>query len=202
MAADYCYLNIGRGKMIYNELPLDISTWDETCMQCFIKTNATLFHVFASRYVNDPDLIDDFLQEAYIKLWTHRKSIGKVASIHNYFFSILRNTILDKWAYFSQSEKNERNPENLDISSDETFMQHLIEAESANLIAQAIQKLSLQSQQVIKMTIDGKSMQEIANALQLTVNSVKTVKYRAIKRLSELLSKDDFLLLLFLIFIR
>ncbi|WP_044265268.1 RNA polymerase sigma factor [Bacteroides timonensis] len=189
-------------KMTYSELPLDISTWDETCMQCFIKTNAALFHVFASRYVDDSCLIDDFLQEAYIKLWTRRKSIGKVTSIHNYFYSILRNTILDKWAYFFQSEKSERNPEHLDISSDETFMQHLIEAESANLIAQAIQKLSPQSQQVIEMTIDGKSMQEIADALQLTVNSVKTVKYRAIKRLSALLSKEDFLLLLVLVFIR
>lgn len=188
--------------MIYSELPLDVSTWDESCMQCFIKANAALFHVFTSRYVDDPDLIDDFLQEAYIKLWTRRKSIGKVTHLHNYFLSILRNTILDKWTYFSQSEKDERNPEHLDISSDETFMQHLVEAESASLIAQAIQKLSPQSQQVIKMTIDGKSMQEIADTLRLTVNSVKTVKYRAIKRLSGLLSKEDFLLLLFFIFIR
>lgn len=171
-------------------------------MQCFIKTNSSLFHVFASRYVDDTDLIDDFLQEAYIKLWTRRKSIGKVISIQNYFFSILRNTILDKWSYFSQSEKDERNPEHLDISSDETFMQHLIEAESAKLIAEAIQKLSPQSRQVIQMTIEGKRMQEIADALHLSVNSVKTVKYRAIKRLSGLLSKEDFLLLLLLFFLR
>lgn len=187
--------------MTYSELPLDISTWDETCMQCFIKTNSARFHIFASRYVNDPDLIDDFLQEAYIRLWSHRKKIGKVTSIHSYFLTILRNTILDKWTYFSQNEKNERNPELLDIPSDETFMQHLIEAESANLIAQAIQKLSPQSQQVIQMTIDGKSMQEIADTLDLTVNSVKTVKYRAIKRLSELLPKEDFLSLLLLLFL-
>lgn len=187
--------------MTYSELPLDISTWDETSMQCFIKAYSARFHVFASRYVNDPELIDDFLQEAYIKLWSHRKKIGKVTSIQNYFLTILRNTILDKWTYFSQSEKDKRNPEHLDISSDETFMQHLIEAESADLIAQAIRKLSPQSQQVIRMTIDGNSMQEIADTLQLTVNSVKTVKYRAIKRLSELLSKEDFLLVLFLILI-
>lgn len=196
---NYGCLGIWTRKMIYSELPLDISIWDETHMQRFIKENAAMFHIFASRFVNDPTIIDDFLQEAYIKLWSRRKTIGKVKSIHNYFFSILRNTILDNYTFFSQSDKDRMNPEHLNISSDETFIQHLIEAESANLIAQAIQKLSPQSQQVILMTIDGKSMQEIADTLQLTVNSVKTVKYRAIKRLSNLLSKEDFLLLLVLL---
>lgn len=61
-----------------NELPSDLSIWDERCMKIFIETNSALFRVFASRYVKDIDIIDDFLQEAYIKLWTHRKSIGEV----------------------------------------------------------------------------------------------------------------------------
>ncbi len=51
-----------------NELPSDLSIWDERCMKIFIETNSALFRVFASRYVKDIDIIDDFLQEAYIKL--------------------------------------------------------------------------------------------------------------------------------------
>ena len=43
------------------------------------------------------------------------------------------------------------------------------------------------------------SLPEIADALGLSLNTVRTVKYRALKRLSDLLSKDDFLLLLFLL---
>lgn len=44
------------------------------------------------------------------------------------------------------------------------------------MIAQAIMKLSPQSQQVILMSIEGKSMKEIAEDLDITVNTVKTVK--------------------------
>ncbi len=175
------------------DLPLDLSLWDEACMQTFIEQNAALFHVFASRYVEDEAAIDDFLQEAYIKLWTHRKSIGQVSSLRNYFYTILRNTIVDHWNFQSSPANRSLDEEEyLNISSNDTFIRHIIEAESSRLIAEAIGKLSPQSQQVIGLTIEGKSMTEIAETLDVSVNTVKTVKYRAIERLSELLSKDDF----------
>ncbi len=173
------------------ELPIDISTWDEQCMRRFIQQNAPLFHVFARRYVDDAQTIDDFLQEAYIKLWTNRKRIGKVSSVNNYFYTILRNVILDNWSYISHSGGLD-DEAYLDISSNETFIRHIIEAESSRLIAEAIGKLSPQSRKVIGLTLEGKTMPEIAEALQLSVNTVKTVKYRAVERLSELLSKEDF----------
>ena len=46
------------------------------------------------------------------------------------------------------------------------------------------------------MELDGKSLDEIAKALELSVNTVKTVRYRMLKRLAELLSPDDFRMLL------
>lgn len=84
----------------------------------------------------------------------------------------------------------------MNISDENTFLQNIIEVEASNMIAQAIMKLSPQSQQVILMSIEGKSMKEIAEDLDITVNTVKTVKYRAIERLAGLLSKEDFVCLL------
>ena len=181
------------------ELPLNLADWDEHCMQEFIEENSSSFYLFASRYVDDKEVIDDFLQEAYIKLWTHRKTIGTVKSPRNYFFTIIRNVILDKWAYLQQSNHEKNMEESLNISSNETFIENIIEAESSLLIAKAIEKLSPQSQQVILMTMKGNNMNEIAETLHVTINTVKTVKYRALKQLSELLSKEDFLLFLFFI---
>lgn len=62
------------------------------------------------------------------------------------------------------------------------------------MIARAIMKLSPQSQRVILMGLDGESMKDIAKELNVTLNTVKTIKYRALERLSEWLSRDDFLL--------
>lgn len=179
------------------ELPSNLADWDEHCMRDFIEQNSSSFYVFASRYVDDKETINDFLQEAYIKLWTHRKTIGTVKSPRNYFFTIIRNVILDNWTYFQQSNQEKDTQAYLNVASNETFIEHIIETESSYFIAQAIQKLSPQSQQVILMTMQENSMNEIAEALHITVNTVKTVKYRALKLLSERLTKEDFLLLLF-----
>ena len=174
----------------------DISRWDAKCMSAFIQENAAVLRVFASRYIHDTDVIDDILQEAYIKLWTNRAKIGVVTSPRNYFFSIIKHTILDHKNVFLRKgvecdlEKCEQ------IADEDSFLQDLLEVETANIIAQAIMKLSPQSQQVILMSLDGENMKDIAKELDVTVNTVKTVKYRALERLSELLSKDDLLLIL------
>lgn len=185
---------------MHKELPLDISTWDEQCMQQFIEENASLFHIFVSQYINDSDSIDDFLQEAYIRLWTQRKNIGKVSCVRNYFYSIVYHIIVDKHQTFSFAEKTPLDDKGIkDIPEEESFTRNIIKAESSRMIAEAIEKLSPQSQKVILMSMQGNTLNEIAETLDLSLNTVKTVKYRALKRLSQLLPKEEFFTLLLLI---
>ena len=87
------------------EIPMDISTWDDKCMQAFIRENASMFRVFAFRYLQDEEAVDDVLQESYMKLWINRSKIGSVKSPRNYFFSIIKNTIADKRDYFPKGRK-------------------------------------------------------------------------------------------------
>ncbi|MBS7200361.1 MAG: hypothetical protein KH111_19870 [Bacteroidales bacterium] len=42
----------------------DISKWDDKCFQTFIRENAAIFRVFASKYVHDSDVIDDILRDS------------------------------------------------------------------------------------------------------------------------------------------
>ena len=179
---------------MYRDIPSDISTWNDQDLRAFIKENAAVFRAFAGRYIHDPDVVDDVLQEAYIKLWTNRGKIGEVRSLRNYFFTIVKHVILDNKSYYlpENMERDEASYEN--ISDEDVFLQNIMEVEASNMITQAILKLSPQSQKVTLMSIEGESMKEIAEALDVTVNTVKTVKYRALERLSELLSKEDFLL--------
>ena len=64
------------------------------------------------------------------------------------------------------------------------------------MIGEAIMQLSPQSRQVMQMTLDEMSLADIAAALDVSVNTVKTIKYRALKRLATMLLREDFLLLL------
>lgn len=194
-----CAKDKKRILLMKKELPDDVSLWDEECMKTFIETHSALFHVFISRYISDSNSIDDFLQEAYIQLWTHRTRIGKVKSIRNYFYSIIQHIIADKHSISSLRYVPIENTEVQNIETDSPLFNNIVEAESAALIAEAINKLSRQGHQVLLMSLEGKTMPEIATSLNISVNTVKTIKYRAIKRLSELLSKEDFLWFIFIL---
>lgn len=186
------------------ELPGNLSLWDERCMKSFIEQNASAFRVFASRYVDDEDTIDDFLQEAYIRLWTNRERIGEVGSVNRYFYSILYHIILDKQSYLPRKDVSlEESGPLPDMLADEpAIFQHIVETESTRLIAQALMKLTPQRRKVILLSLQGRSQAEIGDLLGITVSTVKSLKYNALSQLSELLSKDDFFLLILLLSIR
>ena len=168
------------------EIPMDISTWDDKCMQAFIRENASMFRVFAFRYLQDEEAVDDVLQESYMKLWINRSKIGSVKSI-------IKNTIADKRDYFPKGRKA---LVPADVSDDGLLLRNIIEAQSIRMIGEAIMQLSPQSRQVMQMTLDEMSLADIAAALDVSVNTVKTIKYRALKRLATMLLREDFLLLL------
>ena len=54
------------------------------------------------------------------------------------------------------------------------------------------------SQKIIKMHLDGKQNKEIAETLNISVNSVKTLKYNALSSLKLSLKDYFYLLILFL----
>lgn len=174
----------------------DVSAWDERRVQRFIEENASAFRVFAERYVSDPDVVDDMLQEAYIKFWMNRGKIGKVASPRNYFFSLLKNLIADKRGYFARQSDGYDEDASARLPDEADIERHVMEVEASELITKAVMQLAPRGRQVILMELDGKSLDEIAKALELSVNTVKTVRYRMLKRLAELLSPDDFRMLL------
>ena len=178
---------------------IDVSTWGKKEFQQFIEKNASSFRIFTTRYVQDNDIVDDFLQEAYIKFWTNRQKIGKVISPRNYFFSLLKNLIIDKREYFTRHSLNYNEAIYAELADEEIIEERIIEIESSELISRAVMQLAPRGRQVILMELDGKNLNEIAEALDLSINTVKTVRYRMLKRLSELLSREDFQLLLILL---
>lgn len=83
---------------------------------------------------------------------------------------------------------------------EEDFYDHVMDAEMCRLLNEAIAKLPSQSRQVILLLLEGKSMEEIAKLLSISVNSVRTYKFRAINSLRESLRNYPFLLAFLFIF--
>ena len=85
------------------------------------------------------------------------------------------------------------------MKEEEESQDYLMEEEMSHLLNEAINQLPKQCEQVIIGLLEGKSLQEIADNMQISVNSAKTYKLRAIQSLRSLLKDTPFLLLIILI---
>ena len=83
------------------------------------------------------------------------------------------------------------------IESEEYFLDNVAEEEVYALVYKAIDELAPQSRKVILMSLQELSNGEIAEQLNISVNSVRTLKQNAYKKLKGLLR--DYFYLLFLV---
>lgn len=168
----------------------------------YIKAFELLFREFypsmcvvAMRFVADQDAAEDIAQEAFIKLWEKRTAYEDIPSLKTFLYVSVKNLCFnhirnkkDTIDYTSPEAQNK----------EAVFKDYLIEEEAYRIIEDAVNALPPQSQKIVKMHLDGKQNKEIAETLNISVNSVKTLKYNALSSL-KLSLKDYFYLLILLL---
>ncbi len=151
--------------------------------------------VVAKTYLNDEYIAEDVAQEAFIKLWDTRETYSDIASLKSFLYVMVKNISLNRIKRDKVSKKYE---ETVEISEQINFSHKIIEEESYRILYQAVETLPDQSKNIIKLSLRGMQNQEIATQLNISVNTVKTLKYNAIKKLRESLSDYYYLILLFM----
>ena len=151
--------------------------------------------VIAMRFVANQDAAEDIAQEAFIKLWDKRTAYEDIPSLKTFLYVSVKNLCFnhirnkkDTIDYTSPEAQNK----------EAVFKNYLIEEEAYRIIENAVNALPPQSQKIVKMYLDGKQNKEIAEILNISVNSVKTLKYNALSTLRLSLKNYFYLLILFL----
>ena len=130
---------------------------------------------------------EDVVLEIFHHIWQIREELKSPAALHSLLFTATKNRTLNV----------ARNLKNRQKLISENFP--VKEEEESHLLNEAINQLPKQCEQVIIGLLEGKSLQEIADNMQISVNSAKTYKLRAIQSLRSLLKDTPFLLLIILI---
>ena len=128
---------------------------------------------------------EDVVLEIFHHIWQIREELKSPAALHSLLFTATKNRTLNV-------ARNLKNRQKL-------ISDYLMEEEMSHLLNEAINQLPKQCEQVIIGLLEGKSLQEIADNMQISVNSAKTYKLRAIQSLRSLLKDTPFLLLIILI---
>ncbi|PXZ44872.1 RNA polymerase sigma-70 factor [Sanguibacteroides justesenii] len=151
---------------------------------------------FASRYIENDEVTEDFVQDAFIKVWEKKSDFILLASLRNYLYASVKNACFDYLRHKQMQLRHESDLTALFSESNEEKFK--LEEEVHALIYEAIKGLSGQSRRVVLMTMEGYSNPEIAEKLQISPNTVKTLKLRAYRVLRERLSGVQWLIFLLL----
>jgi len=142
--------------------------------------------VFASRILNDDELVDDLLQDLFIKFWETREKIGKIRYVEAYFYRSTRSIALNHIRLVRHREaKLTLIPQSEPVFSAEDI---IVSRESDSLIKQQLVQIlnSLPTKQreiLIMRFYDDLSYPQIAKILKIRYQSVINHVYRAIQKL-------------------
>ena len=145
--------------------------------------------LFSYKYVNNLEEAEDIVQNVFTKVLAKKTLIEDKNKIDGFFYTAVRNKSLDfiksKYAKdFKTYSTGDLNTLNIEDSS----IKETIILDVSAIVQNAINTLPEKAAQVIKLSIQDYSNQEIANELKITPNTVKAHKQKIYKKFRLLLN--------------
>ncbi|MHA7109409.1 RNA polymerase sigma factor [Sunxiuqinia elliptica] len=154
---------------------------------------------FASSFFKQNDLVEDIVQDVFIRLWRSDSKFNSTRALKSYLYFSVKNACLNSIrdnSKLSDIDFSSDNEIQAMVLEDKSIEQLLIEEEFYRQIHVAIEKLSPERKRIILLSLEGFSNKEIAEELDISINTVKSLKLRAYSVLRKELSWS---VLLFLI---
>lgn len=173
----------------------DIKKGDTKAFEALFQEFYPSMCIVATRFIADQTAAEDIVQEAFIKLWEKREAYQDIPSLKTFLYVSVKNLCFN----YIRDRKVTVAYTSPEVESQEAiFKDLLIEEEAYRIIEDAVNALPPQSARIVKMYLDGKQNKEISEILDISVNSVKTLKYNALNSLRTILKDYFYVLLLFL----
>ena len=150
---------------------------------------------YAMSLVNDLDASKDIVHDVFLSLWNHRSTIDFSRPVYPYLLSLTRNRALN----YLEHKKIQNNHARQHLADDPTYTlsDDSTREELLERILARIELLPERCSQVMKLSfIECKKYKEIAEELNISVNTVKTHITTGLKTLRDEFPTSLLLLLL------
>lgn len=156
---------------------------------CFDRYYAPLCYFAKGFLPGSPAIAADVVQDAFERLWERHADFGQEASIRSFLYVTVKNAIMDMHRHDRVVRKHSE-MQSGETEMQETMLERMIEAEMLADVHRALQQLPEGCRSVLNLGyFHGLRNAEIARQLQVSVNTVKSQKMRAIRLLKELFAK-------------
>jgi RNA polymerase sigma-70 factor (ECF subfamily) len=148
-------------------------------------------YLLAYRYLKGQEMAEDVVQQVFVNFWVNRTKINEYLNIRSFLFTSLKNHTLN--TIRDENRAIAKNYQYLMESFNDGLAESEIEEtlEMTSLIEKACETLSPQRKQIFYLKImEGCSNQQIADKLNISVNTVKSQYYHILKEIREFVSKN------------
>jgi RNA polymerase sigma-70 factor (family 1) len=184
-------------KGIFTSRNQQADTGGEAGFEALFKEFYDRLVYFSFQFVYDKDQARDIVQDAFIKYWNqHEEILDNKAAIKNFLYSTVRNASLNHIRH-SKIVAGYIQLHNTIEPEEAPIIDAIITAEVVAEIHSAIQSLPESYRQVSVLSyLEGKKNQEIADELDMSINTVKKQKQRALQLLRMKMVPEMFMLLI------
>lgn len=164
----------------------------------FFEANFSHLVLFADKYLRNHDLAADVAQECFIQLWHSQIEFTSMEKMRGFLYTVARNIALNhikhkrvvvEWMVQNSGEES--------LFTRDNWIEH----ETFRFIYDAVNQLAGKSRKIILYSLEAYSNQEIAVMMGVSINTIRTLKQNAYKKLRVLL-RENLGLLFMLIYLK
>lgn len=168
-----------------NDYAIFFHNGEEKGFSWFFRELYPALSFYAFKITGDKEVSEEIASTAFIKIWQRHERFSDALSIRKYLYRIVRNDALKHLRKEKQSTAFNKEVIYLFANEHEkNCFNSLVTAELSRELLSAINTLPLECSKVFRlMYIEGKSIKETAEILQLSPSTIKTQKKRGIEAL-------------------
>ena len=171
---------------------------DESSLQIILEQYHSPLFNYGHKFTPDDHLIEDALQDLFVKLWKNRNRIQPTDSIKNYLYKSFRRVLL-RTLDVHQRKYNFAVLEHWpgqELAYDQAIISRERMEKIRENLARALENMTPRQREVIHLRyFEEMDYAEIAAVMQLSVGSTYKLVYKAIDVLRTYISKSDLLIL-------
>jgi RNA polymerase sigma-70 factor (ECF subfamily) len=164
------------------ELLLQIAGGSHTAFREIFDRYFDRIYGVAYSLVKSPMIAEDMTQDIFLKIWEKREMLTDVQKLDAYLFRVARNHILNEFRNKVKEQDFSEYLCNFFRETADNPEQHLIFTELEEVVSRAVEHLPPQQREIYRLCReDGLRQEEIAEKLQISVNTIKQHMNRALK---------------------
>lgn len=170
-----------------SELLALVSAGDQPAFEQLVLRHQGKVFNLVYRFTRNRQDTEELAQEVFFKVWRHARAFRGQSAFGTWLYRLAVNTCLN----YRQKKKN--TPEPLPLLGDlmtaaDAAGTEIITRERENLLDQALNALPVrQKMSLILASFEGKSYEEIAAIMEVSISAVETLLFRARQNLGKIL---------------